>query len=187
MLLEVYYVYFFHEIKGNYDPAEMRQLSEKVFFELLRDFDICPTLVTKTTAYKIFLAGFENNQSHYLQTALDVISMAGWQQISHKQLGQQFTFSHFLDMLVRLSKTSYGMTFDSFNFSKSRSTLILAEMVCLLLERMELSKGFMDFEKKTCRPHTSKLTLLPSKQVINQIQFAKGQVYEETIHLQAEE
>jgi hypothetical protein len=52
-------------------------------------------------------------------------------------------------------------------------------MVCLLLERMELSKGFMNFEKKTCKPHTSKLTLLPSKTMIQQIQFAKGEVYED--------
>jgi hypothetical protein len=59
VLYEVYSVYFFHEMKGNYDQTEMKQLSEKVFFEILRDFDVCPTLVTKTTAYSIFLAGFE--------------------------------------------------------------------------------------------------------------------------------
>ncbi len=41
--------------------------------------------------------------------------------------------------------------------------MIEAEMFCLLLERMELSKGFMNFEKKTFKPHTSKITLLPSK------------------------
>ena len=39
-------------------------------------------------------------------------------------------------------------------------------MLCLMLERMELSKGFSTIEIKTNRPHTSKITLLPSKAVI---------------------
>ena len=43
----------------------------------------------------------------------------------------------------------------------------------MLLERMELSKGFNNFEKKTFKPHTSKITLLPSKTIINQIGMAK--------------
>lgn len=52
-------------------------------------------------------------------------------------------------------------------------------MFCLILERMELSKGFMNFEKKTFKPHTSKITLLPTKTVINQIQLAKTSIYGE--------
>ena len=53
------------------------------------------------------------------------------------------------------------------------SNLIQAEMVCLLLERMELSKGFANVEKKTFKPHTSKVTLLPSRATLNHIQNAK--------------
>jgi hypothetical protein len=51
-------------------------------------------------------------------------------------------------------------------------------MLYLLLERMELSKGFLNIEKKTSRPHTSKLTLLPSKAMVQQINFAKSQAYQ---------
>jgi hypothetical protein len=35
-----------------------------------------------------------------------------------------------------------------------------------LLERLELSKGFNNLEKQTNRPHTSKITLLPRKEII---------------------
>ena len=49
-----------------------------------------------------------------------------------------------------------------------------AEMLCLLLERLELSQGFNNLEKKTNRPHTSKITLLPSKQVIMNLTQAKN-------------
>jgi len=76
-------------------------------------------------------------------------------------MGKLFTFLKFLDLLVRFSKASYGSQ-DS-ELGSPQQNLIQAEMLCLLLERMELSKGFLNFEKKTSKPHTSKLTLLPSK------------------------
>jgi hypothetical protein len=49
-------------------------------------------------------------------------------------------------------------------------------MLSLLLERMELSKGFSTIEKKTNKPHTSHVTLLPSKNVINNLTAAKQHV-----------
>jgi hypothetical protein len=85
-------------------------------------------------------------------------------QPSFKTMGRMFTFLKFIDLLVRFSKASYGTDLGS--------PLILAEMICLLLERMELSKGI---EKKTYRPHTSKLTLLPSRAIIQQINYANFQ------------
>jgi hypothetical protein len=62
-------------------------------------------------------------------------------------------------MLVKCSKATY---FDLAEPNK----MLDAEMLCLLLERMELSKGFINFEKKTHKPHTSKITVLPSKSVL---------------------
>lgn len=86
-------------------------------------------------------------------------------------MGRVFTFHKFIDLLVRFSKASYGNS--EMNGDQSNN-LIVAEMLCLLLERMELSKGFLNFEKKSSRPHSSKLTLLPSKGMIQQINFAKS-------------
>ena len=80
-------------------------------------------------------------------------------QPSFKTMGRMMTFLKFIDMIVRFSKASYG-TADR-DLGSSQQNLILAEMICLLLERMELSKGFINFEKRTSRPHTSNLTLLP--------------------------
>jgi hypothetical protein len=91
-------------------------------------------------------------------------------QPSFKTMGRMFTFLKFIDLLVRFSKASYGTDLGS--------PLILAEMICLLLERMELSKGFVNIEKKTYRPHTSKLTLLPSRAIIQQINYAKSQAFQ---------
>jgi hypothetical protein len=92
-------------------------------------------------------------------------------QPSFKTMGRMFTFLKFIDLLVRFSKASYGTV----DLSSPSQNLILAEMICLLLERMELSKGI---EKKTYRPHTSKLTLLPSRAIIQQINYAKSQAFQ---------
>ena len=51
--------------------------------------------------------------------------------------------------------------------------LLEAEMLCLLLERMELSDGFNQHEKKSHRPHTSNITLLPSRAVVKALASAK--------------
>jgi hypothetical protein len=99
-------------------------------------------------------------------------------QPSFKTMGRMFTFLKFIDLLVRFSKASYGTAADMVDLGSPSQNLILAEMICLLLERMELSKGFVNIEKKTYRPHTSKLTLLPSRAIIQQINYAKSQAFQ---------
>lgn len=61
-MLDVYYIYFDHETRGNYDDANLKKINEKVIFEFLRDYDICPTLVSKGIAHKIFLTSLESHQ-----------------------------------------------------------------------------------------------------------------------------
>jgi len=44
-----------------------------------------------------------------------------------------------------------------------------AKKFACLLERMELSKGFLNLEKKTFKPHTSKTSLLLPKDVMQRL------------------
>jgi len=60
VLLEIYFNYFDHEIRGNYDDVSLKKQDDKVIFEFLRDYDICPTLVSKGVAYKIYLGCIES-------------------------------------------------------------------------------------------------------------------------------
>jgi hypothetical protein len=46
----------------------------------------------------------------------------------------------------------------------------LSEGICLLLERMELSKGFSKFQQQTSRPQTSKNSLIPSRALLIAVQ-----------------
>lgn len=79
-------------------------------------------------------------------------------------------------MLVRIAIQAFSDPF----FSKNRGQpLIAAEMVILILERMELSTGFNQIEKRgTNRTHNTKTTLLPSRAAVNQIQFAKDMTFD---------
>ena len=47
-----------------------------------------------------------------------------------------------------------------------------AEAFVLLLEKLELSKGFLNLEKMTNKPHISKTSLLPSKELVDLIEDA---------------
>jgi len=53
--------------------------------------------------------------------------------------------------------------------------LTVPEGLCLLLERMELSKGFINFQQQTNRPHTSKNSLLPTKALLAAVWASKGE------------
>lgn len=84
-----------------------------------------------------------------------------------RSIGKQFTFFKFLDLIVKCAKVTfsgYSTGSESQIYSNfQESSLMEAEMLCLMLERLELSKGFNNLEKRTNRPHTSKITLLPTK------------------------
>ena len=80
-----------------------------------------------------------------------------------KHIGKCFTFFRFLDMLVQCAISAFS---DPYFNQGSQMPLIMAEMACLLLERMELSSGFSQIQKKMHRTITSKQTLLPSRAVI---------------------
>ena len=96
-----------------------------------------------------------------------------------KYIGKCFTFFRFLDLIV---ECAIGAFSDPFFNKVGQQPLIMAEMMCLLLERMELSTGFMQIEKKMHRTHTSKQTLLPSRASVKQIQAAKDMLLQEQLN-----
>ena len=77
-----------------------------------------------------------------------------------------------MDLLVEIALSAFSDPYIS-NSGNGGVPLILVEMVCLLLERMELSSGFSQIERKMHRTHTSRQTLLPSRAIIKQIEQAK--------------
>lgn len=83
-----------------------------------------------------------------------------------------FTFGFFLDFLALIALTAYVE--DEQIFQK----VTVPESVVLLLERMELSRGFSNFEEKMHRTHSSASSLLPPNHIIQLI--IKGREKENT-------
>ena len=130
----------------------------------MKDFEICPGIVTKQTAYRIFIDD-SRDVALYTPTALDILTKELNKESKvnlllqtgkmSKQVGKCFTFFRFLDMLVEISLIAFSDPYISHS-SNGGVPLILVEMTCLLLERMELSSGFSQIERKMHRTHTSR-------------------------------
>lgn len=107
----------------------------------------------------------------YYQSGVEVLQNLNMS-ITPKVVGRFFTYFKFLDLIAKCAKTAYMDTSQIV-----AGGLIESEVLCLLLERMELSKGFHNLEKKTSKPHTSKITLLPNRQIIQNITLAKASLF----------
>ncbi len=77
-----------------------------------------------------------------------------------KDMGTVFTLSKFAALLIYFSILT-------FNKYKLNSTAIsTAEIVLFFLEKLENSVGFQNLERRTNKPHSSKLTLIPQKEMV---------------------
>ena len=76
-LYEIYKVNFPHEISGGIggqgEGVQMWKQGEKVLFEFLRNYEICPTLLSKSLTFQIYLHT-KNSASHiYEESAHDIM------------------------------------------------------------------------------------------------------------------
>jgi len=69
MLLDIYQVYFQHEVKGQtggMPDEELWKANEKNLFEFLKEYDICPSLLSKSVAFSIYLHTKNSREPVYL-------------------------------------------------------------------------------------------------------------------------
>mmetsp|Transcript_34707 Transcript_34707/g.53237 ORF Transcript_34707/g.53237 Transcript_34707/m.53237 type:complete len:109 (+) Transcript_34707:1743-2069(+) len=94
----------------------MWKLNEKQVFEFMKDFDIFPSLLSKSVAFKIFNHSRESEEI-YKPAGLDILSLI--QPTSHypaneslanenlRKAGKFFTFFKFLDLLMKSAKMMF--------------------------------------------------------------------------------
>jgi len=166
VLYQVYSAYFPWEVANSTVYSGLESRSEKAYKEFLKDFDICPCILTKTMAFQLWNSVAELKHETYIEMCERICNK--------KPKGKYFTFSKFVDILVKIA---YLFARESEDIPSEWE--IPSEIFIMLLEKMELSSGFLNLEKKTNKPHTSRTSLLPSKEVINLINGAKdGDVHE---------
>ena len=72
-------MYFPHEVKGNNGgmPEEtFWKLNEKCLFEFLRDYDICPSLLSKSAAFQAFQHTRHSEARVYYVLAFDILAIS---------------------------------------------------------------------------------------------------------------
>ena len=151
-LKNIYIHYFPHEVHGSEKFEVKANKSQRGLNLMLKDFDICPSLVNKTVIHKLW-SDVVINCSDFPPAQVLLPSPI-------HELGTCFTFSKYLFILYNSALLGYT------NDSQLKNSLS-SEKILILLERMELSQ-----EKKTSytsRPRTARDSLLPPREVIEKV------------------
>ena len=135
-LSRVYLAYFPWEPKSFQQKIEIRKRSEGSLLSFLKDFEICPAILTKSKSFLMFNEVVE----------MDINDLRRY--FPKEDVGTCLTFGRFLVFLCRVA----------LNFENVEPAVALRS----LLERMELSSGFMSLEKKINVTFNSKLSLTSS-------------------------
>ena len=160
LLLKLYQTYFPWEVQATQQQSVIRQRDEVALFSLLRDFDVCPALMTKGAVTMIWTEVTETSPND-LSRNPKIESMIPFME---KDVGTLFTFSKFCTLLVRIASIVYNEYLQGFDLPIGQ-----AEKLTMLLERMDMSSGMQEFEKKTCHTHNSKNSLLVPKNLLQKV------------------
>jgi hypothetical protein len=150
ILLTIYKVYFPHEINSNENIHVMNKKSLNSVFKFMKEFDICPAILSKTIIMQIYQSLTDNNTISNMRQYFNLFT----------EIGKYFTFIKFNIMLLKTSDHAYEKSM--FNNDSS-----IYEKISLLLERMEISNGFCNIERLTHRTHSAKSTLINKNENTN--------------------
>jgi hypothetical protein len=116
--------------------------SKQAMLKVLKDFDIYPVLINKELSYDLFtkvLSSNLDNNNEFQSFYKKIMSVSLSKETHNKYAyGQVFTFNKFILYFILL--TEYKLDID-LNFLSSFDKL------CLIIERIENSKGFSDLQK----------------------------------------
>lgn len=148
------------KIKKTFQDQKMEmQRCEKSLFEFLRDFEIFPTLINKSKVYNLWTQVTEKSndgRDPIYKNCLTKVSKNFDVRFENKIL----PFGFFLDFVALIALTAYIE--DEAN-EKVFQKVSIPESVVLLLERMELSRGFSNLSSQFGS------TLLPPNNIIQMI------------------
>jgi len=143
------------------DPKVAKAKTELVLPSFLKDFDICPSLINLTVGHSL------------LQEVIDIdkgflTKNFTFQSVLEKDQGIVFTLKRFLVFLIRIALIGYPSTFPQKTQEGLQQSLSQQDKLTLLLEKIEMSKGFADF-KRTTGKLNSHISILPVTSVLRKV------------------
>lgn len=132
VLQDIYQAYFQWELSSSSQLPLIKQKSQEALQLLMRDFDVCPLLITKATQLAIWRESGE-------QVA------RSFQEAVQEDLGKVFRLSNLVQVLFKTAQAAYR-----------EEPVGPTEKWVMLMERMELSQGFTALKKKGSRKGLSR-------------------------------
>lgn len=189
-LYHVFRVYFPHELSLCENKNYLKDESSKSYFTFVKDFDLCAGLVSKPAAYQIWLSetneesdqAIANNQEFYFKF-LKNAELESILRVNSKNsniLGQFFNFFKFLRCIFKISQQGYAKANLPQDQNESRDSNFInkitpMEKLIYTLERMEMSDGFLNIEKKTFKTHTTNYSVILTKELLERLKLNNDQ------------
>ena len=178
VLFDIYRTFFTDETSISDDLNYIKNTSLKNYFTLIKNLEIIPQLLSKSTCYKIYKyetsnsnsdESIKNNQNFYFEICqkIDFLSMNTYERSNKNIFGKYFIFFKFLRVLVKMSQITFERIFDN-NKSKNQNIdneenlnkMKPEEMFILFLQKIEQSDGFSNFTKINNVTHNYKTTTI---------------------------
>lgn len=204
IMYEIYKVYFPWEISLSENENFLKDKSMKAYFVILKEYDLCPSLISKSTAFQIFQSEtIASNQSDIFDSPelnevysniFRNIEISTLGRSNNKSiLGKYFTFLKFLKSICKIGDSG----FEKMEFSNNgaveipnnsissipKKKLTSIEKICLGLERMELSDGFLSLQHKTSKTHSRKTTCIIPREILEKVKVAINSKFSEDENL----
>ena len=185
ILFEIYKVYFPHEISISDNIEYIKNNSIKQYNEFIKDFDISPGLLSKSVSFQIFAnensdISISNNKNFYqnILKNLDIDSILKYEPNNPNILGQHFIFIKFIRALIKMSQIAFAKLENTINLENS---IKKEEMIIMFFQKIELSEGFTNMQKKTNKTHNEKQTIIIQQDLLDKINMElNGEINEET-------
>ena len=134
IMFDIYRVYFPFELSRAENMNFVLENSQKYYFIFLKDFDLCPTLICKSTCFQIFQTEI-NNHLEITENYMNVIQNLDFNSIkkfsTKNVLGQYFNFFKFLRCIMRIADFS----FDKLETNVTRKLTLFGNLLFLIVRK----------------------------------------------------
>jgi hypothetical protein len=162
----MYKAYFYHENCVNFF-ADLKSYSMKNIIDFCKDFNIIPFIAAPEKIGIIYHMLSEMGQEEITKT--------GPIYDESKDIGQFFKISKFVAFLVHIALLSFEK-YEKFLTAQGEelgvdvtATFDNCAKLILFLEKLQNSPGFGGIDKKTNKPFSSKMLVLPTRDIIEQV------------------
>ena len=181
VLFDIYRTFFTNETSISDDLNYVRNTSLKNYFTLVKNLEIIPQLLSKSTCYQIYKyetnnsnsdESIKNNQNFYFEICkkIDFSSMNTYERSNKNIFGKFFIFFKFIRVLIKMSQITFERIFESHNKNsisnndeEENNKMKPEEMFILFLQKLEQSEGFSNFTKINNVTHNYKTTTIIPK------------------------